>query len=65
MGNKTTVDSEMVCYAVHTGIDDIFSAVHKKHQTKSGDITPTQEYELSLIKKNLSKLIVEQLKQNL
>lgn len=46
-------------------IDDMFIGVHSILHTTSGDITPDQVLKLDQIKEELSKLIIEQVNQNL
>lgn len=46
-------------------INFLFDSAHEEAQTTSGDITPSQAVRLSEINKQLSKLVYEQVKQNL
>ena len=50
---------------VKESINAIFYQLHKKFKTKSGDITPEQDLMLDYYTTQLSKLISEQVKQNL
>ena len=50
---------------VEDGIDQIFVDVHMEANTKSGDITPDQAYRLDGIKRKLTRLMYDQVKQNL
>lgn len=45
--------------------DIIFMRSHEEAGTKSGDITPSQAFQLSDIKKKLKELVTEVIKQNL
>lgn len=49
---------------VEEGIDALFCEAHSKANTKSGDITPSQEFRLDKIKEDLIKLMIEQVEQN-
>jgi hypothetical protein len=46
-------------------VDYIFVQGHSIADTKSGDITPDQEFELERIQKELTELLYQQIKQNL
>ena len=46
-------------------IDDLFIDIHGEFDTESGDITPTQSFELSDMKEKMAKLITKQVHQNL
>jgi hypothetical protein len=50
---------------VKESINEIFYQLHKEFKTKSGDITPEQDLMLDYYTTQLSKLISEQVKQNL
>ena len=52
-------------FTVELVVSQAFKYVHSEFKVKSGDITPEQEERLSLIKKQLSELIAEQVLQNL
>jgi hypothetical protein len=49
---------------VDYNVDAVFTDIHNIVDTKSGDITPTQSFRLSEIKKQLVELINEQVEQN-
>lgn len=46
-------------------VDQVFVEAHKFAQTKSGDISPTQELHLATLKEAIVNLIVKQTLQNL
>lgn len=46
-------------------IDDLFSDMHRDFNTQSGDITPQQMHELNDAIFKVSKLMTEQIYQNL
>jgi hypothetical protein len=50
---------------IESAIDEIFTDLHQEFGTRSGDITPEQDFELEIIKLQLSKLISTQINQNL
>ena len=49
---------------VDYNVDAIFTDIHNIVDTQSGDITPTQAFRLSEIKRQLVELINEQVEQN-
>lgn len=50
---------------INSSIESIFTTLHQKYKTSSGDITPNQRFELNRIQKELHELIAEQVFQNL
>jgi len=46
-------------------INDLFVDIHSEFDTESGDITPTQSFELSDLQEKIAKLITKQVHQNL
>lgn len=46
-------------------ISDLFFDIHGEFDTESGDITPTQQFELSDLQEKMAKLITKQVHQNL
>ena len=46
-------------------INDLFIDIHGEFDTESGDITPTQSFELSDLQEKMAKLITKQVHQNL
>lgn len=50
---------------VDVEIDNIFIDVHQEFNTSSGDITPDQSMRLDKLKEDLSKLITEQVTDNI
>lgn len=46
-------------------MDYIFVQAHSIAETKSGDITPAQQLEYDSIKEKLTKLVIEQVGQNI
>jgi hypothetical protein len=55
---------EEIIKIVENGIDCMFVEAHSIADTKSGDITPSQEFRLDKIKEDLINLIFEQVEQN-
>jgi hypothetical protein len=46
-------------------IDELFVDIHQEFNTESGDITPDQQFKLDKLIEELSKLITDQVHQNL
>ena len=52
-------------YLLEDRINDLFIDIHGEFDTESGDITPTQSFELSDLQEKIAKLITKQVHQNL
>jgi uncharacterized lipoprotein YmbA len=50
---------------LESAINEVFTTLHNKFKTQSGDILPDQVTMLDYYTNQLSKLIAEQVKQNL
>ncbi len=50
---------------IEDAIDNVFNQLHQKYETVSGDISPSQQFELSNFQENLSKLVAKQVYQNI
>jgi|LakMenEpi03Aug12_release.lakeMendotaPanAssembly.Ray.scaffolds.fasta_scaffold929707_2 hypothetical protein len=55
---------EEIARIVEERISNMFVDAHSIADTKSGDITPSQEFRLDKIKEDLINLIFEQVEQN-
>jgi len=68
-GSKKTYEEldmiETISEMVNEMTDEVFTDIHQFYSSKSGDITPEQTVRLERIKKELTQLYFEQLKQNL
>lgn len=62
---NTTQILNYVSRRVDEVMDDLFATVHRKFNTKSGDILPEQQIQLDVIKSDLSRLMTNQVIQNL
>jgi len=56
---------EKLTTLVNETVDYIFVQGHSIAETKSGDFTPEQMFELERIQKELTELLYQQIKQNL
>jgi len=50
---------------IEDAMDDVFNKLHQKYKTVSGDISPSQQFELDNFQENLSKLVTTQVYQNI
>jgi hypothetical protein len=46
-------------------VDDIFVQMHEKYKTLRGDVTPTQAWGLGIAIREVSRLMADQIKQNI
>ena len=61
----TTTINEIVREVLERNINDTFAELHSEYDTKSGDITPLQSFQLEQLLDKLSELMTEQITQNL
>lgn len=61
---ENTNDFNTISEIVDRTVEEMFCEAHAEIETKSGDITPQQAFELDRIKKELATLIYEQVQQN-
>ena len=56
---------EYTLKSLNDKIESLFSEIHQKFDTESGDITPNQKFELDDIQNKLARLVSQQVHQNL
>lgn len=57
--------NEQLTKLVEESLDYIFVQAHSIAETKSGDISPDQHFQYLDIQRELTKLLIEQVNQNL
>ncbi len=57
--------NEQLTKLVEESLDDIFVQAHNIADTKFGDISPDQHFQYLNIQRELTKLLIEQVTQNL
>ena len=56
---------ESIKQLVKDRIDDLFIEAHEKYETSGSDITPEQELEVEIVEDFLTRLLYNQVKQNI